>query len=362
MSQVPLYLDLLAAPLDKHKDFLIRFGNLESKLLTYDIEDIKIEKPVFISGLARSGSTILVEILASHPDVSSHQYRDYPYLHVHYFWNIVRMFVPSTDKKVERAHKDRLMINAGSPEALEEMLWTSFFKDLHTPEQNAVLSENTQNKDFENFYKDNIRKNLYLRKRKRFACKNNYNLTRIKYLKKLFPDARFIIPVRLPEEHIASLVKQNKLFRDAQKDDERSKRYTKRLEHYEFGYDFRPLNTGNPEEIATIQSLWEKEEYTLAYAHYWNALHLYIADILKDPELQGSVKLVRYDDFCNTPAKTIEDITTFCALTPKSEDWIQNWAKDISAPTYYKPDFPEDIRAQIKEITAPAQNLLWKDK
>ena len=94
MSKIPLYLDVLGRPLDGSKKKLISLGNLESKLLSFDIEDVRIERPIFISGLARAGSTILLEMLASHPDVSTHQYRDYPYVHAHYFWRKLRWMIP----------------------------------------------------------------------------------------------------------------------------------------------------------------------------------------------------------------------------------------------------------------------------
>ncbi len=244
MSYVPLHLDLLGGFLDKRQDLLIRLGNIETKLLTYDIQDLRIDKPIFIAGLARSGSTILLETLASHKDVTSHQYCDYPFVHVHYFWNVIKALTPASRKKVERGHKDGLMINAKSPEALDEILWISFFEDLHDPGQSNIIDETCGNPAFERFYANNILKTLYGRKASRFISKNNYNVTRLKYLKSLFPDLRIIIPVRPPEEHIYSLLKQNKLFQEVQKQDERSSRYTRRLGHFEFGLDFRPINTG----------------------------------------------------------------------------------------------------------------------
>ena len=52
--------------------------------------------------------------------------------------------------------------------------------------------------DLEAFYRDHIRKLLWLRGGRRYLSKGNYNTTRIAYLARLFPDARFIVPVRDP--------------------------------------------------------------------------------------------------------------------------------------------------------------------
>ena len=88
----------------------------------------------------------------------------------------------------------------------------AFFSTLHDPGSSAVLNGETNNKEFANFYKDHIRKLLLLRGGRRYLSKANYNLTRLGYLLKLFPDARFLLPVRDPVWHIASLMRQHQRF------------------------------------------------------------------------------------------------------------------------------------------------------
>ena len=75
-----------------------------------------------------------------------------------------------------------------------------------------VLDAATSNPAFERFYADHLKKILLVRGGQRYLSKGNYNLTRFAYLRKLFPDARFIVPVRDPRWHIASLMKQHRLF------------------------------------------------------------------------------------------------------------------------------------------------------
>ncbi len=354
MSTVPFYIDFLGKALTYKKE-LIRLGNLETKLLSFDLTPDAIDKPIFVSGLARSGSTILLEILASHPDVSTHQYRDYPFVHVHYFWRCLRYLIPSSSKKSERPHQDGLMVNAHSPEAFDEILWTSFFDELHKTDKINILGAEINHTDFEVFYKNNIKKTLYMHKTQRFASKNNYALTRLKYLKKIFPEARFLIPVRSPEAHIASLVKQHTLFLDA---GQRERRYVQRTHHYEFGHDFRPINVGDTQALSLIMDHWQKGEYTLAYAHYWRSIHEFIiTDILSDPDLKESVHIVRYDDLCENSSETLEKISLFCDL---DSEWSQKWEEKLSAPDYYVPQFLDDDLLKIREITDPVKALLWE--
>src|SRR3546814_14155500 len=89
------------------------------------------------------------------------------------------------------------MITPDSPEAFEEVLWMAFFPDLHDPTASSVLDERTDNAAFESFYRDHIRKLLRVRGGRRYLSKGNYSVTRLEYLLKVFPDARFILPVQI---------------------------------------------------------------------------------------------------------------------------------------------------------------------
>ena len=53
-------------------------GDLESRFLADDLAQKSIIRPIYICGLARSGSTILLELLSKHPDIATHRYSDFP--------------------------------------------------------------------------------------------------------------------------------------------------------------------------------------------------------------------------------------------------------------------------------------------
>lgn len=340
-TQVPIYIDILGRLL-KNKAHLVRWGNIETDWLADALGKIEIKSPIFVCGLARSGTTIMTEVLASHKDVVTHQYKDYPFVHIPYLWNKLRMFIPTSKKKVERTHKDRIMINSESPEAMDEMIWNSF--------KDSSLQE------FETFYKAHIKKLLFLRNGTRFVCKNNYNITRIKQLKAMFPDARFIIPVRSPQEVIASSIKQNALFLKVQEGDARSTRYAQNLGHYEFGQDFRPIDTGGDMDV--IHEHWNKKEYAEAYANYWAQIHIYIEkEYADDPQ----VKIIKYDDLCENTAETLKSISQFCAL-PSDKMTIKQWSERISSPQYYKTMCSEEEQEKTTKITQFIKKSLWSKK
>jgi hypothetical protein len=62
-------------------------GDLESSILRRRLDAIPIESPVFLCGLARSGTTILLEELSKIAPVGTHRYRDFPFLMVPWLRN-----------------------------------------------------------------------------------------------------------------------------------------------------------------------------------------------------------------------------------------------------------------------------------
>lgn len=337
---------------ERHQGLWRRLGGWETRLLSDSIPRTTIERPVYIAGLARSGTTKLLEVMNWHTDVVTHRYRDFPFLYTPYFWNRFLDFVPDRESELtERAHKDGIYVNPDSPEAFEEVLWMAFFRNLHDPEKSAVLNESTQNSEFENFYADHIRKLLIIRSGNQYVSKSNYNITRFEYLLKIFPSARFIVPVRDPVWHIASLMKQHKLFCEAQQNNPRAMDHLRRAGHFEFGLDRRPINTGDSEEILRIQDLWKRNRIVEAWARYWNHTHSYIANRLEqNSALASATKIVRYEELCRDPATNVHSVLTHCGLSSPPE-LLKRARYGIHFPEYYRPRFSEQELATIRRLT-----------
>ena len=340
-------MEFLSGIVANHPGFWTGTGNFETALLKDDIKNTPVTAPVFIGGLARSGSTLLLEILASHHDNATHRYGDFPFLFTPYFWNIFLKLMPRQKETLqERAHGDGMMISSDSPEAMEETLWMAFFDNLHDPAQKNTLDKHTESPAFEKFYREHIQKLLYVRGKSRYVSKGNYNSTRIGYINKIFPDARFIIPVRDPVTHIASLMRQHERFCAGQKDNKRALNHMNRVGHFEFGLGRRPVNSGN-EDAAAIQALWDNGEDIRGWAKYWTHIYDYIGTQI---DKRDNVLIVRFEDLCANPANQIEALLDFCALSPKN-DLINSWTQKIKAPSYYDPGFSDDDHAIIQNET-----------
>jgi hypothetical protein len=352
--QVPLGRHVMSG-LVHHARWLWRgLGNLETSLVRAQVEQTPIVKPIFVSGLARSGTSVLIEILASHPSVATHQYRDFPFLFIPYWWRqTLDRSAPANVEATERAHGDRLMVTPSSPDAFEEVLWMAFFKHLHDPRQRNALDAMTLNPKFETFYRDHIRKLLLISNKTRYAAKGNYNLTRMEYLLKLFPDARFVLPVRRPRDQIASLVKQHKLFVEAAAKYPRSVKHLDRVGHFEFGKHLTWINpNGRAEVIESIDSLWKSGEEVRAWARYWANLYRWIAERLKsDDALRAATLVVRYEEMCDQPEQMLRTLLDHVDLPDDSGELLARWTPSLSRPTYYKPVFSEAEERAIDEET-----------
>src|SRR6266536_1743308 len=153
----------------------VRLGDLESRLLRRRLREQAVDRPVYVTGLARAGTTITLELLTRHPDVDTHRYSDMAQPYLPFAWNrmLDRLPLPAP-RPAERLHKDGILVSRDSPEAVEETIWSWFFPGLHDEEHPAVLGAATSNPPFERYYPDHIGKPLLARGRRRSLAKANY--------------------------------------------------------------------------------------------------------------------------------------------------------------------------------------------
>lgn len=349
---MPSWLAGLGSLVERTGGFWQRLGSLESSVLGHELEPIAIERPIYVTGLARSGTTIVLELLAGHADTATHRYRDFPVVLTPVFWNRAFARIYRADAApAERAHKDRILVTPDSPEAMEEVVWMRFFADAHRTGTGQVLDRATANPAFERFYKDHVRKILLVRGGRRYLAKGNYNLTRLGYLQKMFPDARFVVPVREPRWHVASLIKQHRLFTAEEQRDPRILAHMNRSGHFEFGLGRRAIDLGDG-RAAEIEALWRDGQEVRGWARYWAMLMAFVQGRLAaDEALAAATLLIRYEELCARPRERLEEVAAHAGLTFKDAD-LDRMAGRLSLPGYYDPGFSAADEAVIAEETA----------
>ena len=354
---VPFWQRILTQAHLRWPHFFSRLGNLESLFFQKELEHIKIKKPIFITGFARSGSSILLNLLYKHTLLTSFTYQDYPFLMTPILWRYFLKFstIKQSTSKVERIHQDRLKVNSFSPESFDEVFWKTFFSHLHHDNNSSLLTQSNRNSAFDLFYIRSIKKVLFLNSKKRFLCKNNYHFSRFEYLISLFPDARFVFLYRNPITHVGSLIKQHTLLSKIHHKNPATLEQFKYLCHFEFGKCRRVLSLTSPETEKEIYLLWNQGKAPQAWALYWDMIYRYILSLLQ--KFNQHIFLINYEDMCTHSDFVLTNLYHFLDL-PISKSNIKQQSKLLTLPTYYQPNITVSEQKDILNLTdSTFQNL-----
>lgn len=351
--QVGAWGDRLSGFLERHPRLALAVAGLESRLLRDRLAQTDVLSPVYVTGLAGSGSTILFELLARHPWFATHRGSDSPPVLSPVAWNwLMDLAGKATGKARVRALADGIKDTPDRLAAFEERVWMAFFPDLHAPGRDAVLDRRTSNPPFEVFYRDHIRKILLLRGGDRYLANASYNITRIGYILSLFPDARFIVPVREPVAQVASLMRQHELFCHAGGIDPRGARHPGRAGHLGYGLDRRAMPINADGQASRIESLWQQGREIEGWALSWAQVYGHLADrFAADPAIAEATMVVRYEDLCADPQTTMRAVLAHCRV--EDEAIIAHAVATVRVPDHHLPGFTPAEMRQIVAITGP---------
>lgn len=216
---------------------------LEDRLLSTPVKEPPAP-PIFITSLARGGTTALLNALHDIPSIATHTYRDMPFLTAPGLWNRLAGGQKRGVDRHQRAHGDGLEIDLDSPEAFEEVIWKMFWPEKFHESSIELWRKEDRKPEAERFLERHMGKVIRARLTQgkadsagtaRYCSKNNANIARIPYLVDAFPGCRIVVPVRRPENHAASLLRQHKNFLNLQAKDDFIRRYMRDIGHFEFG-------------------------------------------------------------------------------------------------------------------------------
>jgi len=339
---------------DSFKKLSFLLDRLETLLLFKDINKLNIDRPIYITGLARAGTTIILEMLNKHPDLVSHQYKHFLMPYIPHWISQTLKNTNFFTQSFERLHKDGIIVTRESPEAVEEIFWQKFFDTVHNESTSNIIDGGISYPKFEKFYQNHIRKLILNQIGARYLAKNNYNITRLEYLLRIFPNSKFLLIIRNPVHQIASLIKQTRLFIKMEQEIPILKEWMRIVGHHEFGHHQVCINVGNAELVRNIRKLWSnKKSYVQGWAYYWASIYKFVADLLdRNRKLKNSTLIVRYDDLCETPAKIIDKILDHTELSAKKFEKVRKfYIERLHKPSYYTPNFSNQELASISEIT-----------
>ncbi|MGF1477835.1 MAG: sulfotransferase [Geminicoccaceae bacterium] len=279
-------------------------ADLEDRMFGRDALKSDLKRPVFVTGLPRAGTTLLLELIASQPEFGTHSYRDMPFVICPLLWDKLSRSFRRDTGTTERAHGDGMTVSVDSPEAFEEMLWKAYWQDHYLQDRIIPWGGDTD-PDFDELFTNHMKKIVALRAAPggagRYVSKNNANIARIRYLRALFPDALLVIPFREPVAHASSMHRQHLRFTGMHQADPFVRRYMEAIGHHDFGEGFKPIDFGQWLD-GSDNSDPERLEFWLAY---WSAAYSRLVD-----ETDEGCVLVDFDALCAAPLPHLERLGT----------------------------------------------------
>lgn len=282
------FLDRLLHRLALQFNFIAEMSfDFDQKLVSVDDKDINQQQHVFISGLARAGTTVLMRRFHDSGLYRSLTYQDMPFILAPNLWQRLSSQSRRELKNVERAHGDNLQVDADSPESLDEVFWRVFAGSEYINKKNLTPHQPATNivQKYINYVSAILASDTS--HCRRYLSKNNNNILRLSSIHQAFPNALILIPFRDPLQHAYSLFRQHEHFSALQKDSPFTLAYMTWLSHHEFGLDHRPFLFDNQ----------KTSTYTLDNLNYWLQQWCQVYEWLQRTKPESAL-FVCYEDLC----------------------------------------------------------------
>ena len=284
-------------------------GNQSLAEISFDIESLICgnaevsNENIFVTGLARSGTTSVFNYLYNSNEFASLLYSDMPFLLMPNLWNL--MPKKKNIDKTERFHGDNILVGSDSPEALDEFFWKVFLKNSYINKDS--LDINKIENDTLHKYERYVSLICRLRKKSKYLSKNNNSILRIQQLLKSNIPTKLILLYRNPIDHAASLLKLHLRFSELQQDNKFILRYFNYLGHHEFGLNQKKFNLYPHEKVnSTFLNKTEIDFWINSWIEYYSfALE----------QLSDQITLICFEDICKFPEKTYSHISEFAGIS-----------------------------------------------
>lgn len=244
---------------------------------------------VYITGLARAGSTALLQALHDSGAFAALTYRDMPFVLAPNLWSRLTGLHPATLPRRERPHKDGLVEDANSPEGLEEVFWretlgATYIHDRDLSVHRVSAATVCQLRDYQSLVCRRYGKDRYL-------AKNNNMILRLASLAPQTPDTRFLVLFRHPVAQALSLLDQHQRFSVS---DFFVRDYMTWLVHHEFGATHRPFRFSDVDPSNRSRDTFEY------WLERWIDAYGYLLHVLRSSP--ANVTAIQYERLCDDAA------------------------------------------------------------
>lgn len=311
------------------------FKTIEKYKFNLDLSHIALDRPIFIVGLPRSGTTMLYNLLCAHENAAfiTNSINACPESICTIEWLRKKL---NLNIRGERFLADSIDTDFGSPSE-PITLWGKWIGRDTT----SLYWEEKRLKDFtpekiQEIHSD-VRKIIFASggEKKRFICKYPVMQTELRMVQDLFPDAHFIHIIRDSRLAANSLLKLFHLTNNQ----------IKKINHPTVKY-LIPYP-----RVQKLQSYVEQfgADDIRTTAHVWQDSIQLVQEMA--PDLKNYTE-VRYEDILQAPEKELRRLFDFCGLSwPSTENKNFHHEFSIVGKTHHKNSY-KDFEV-IEEITAP---------
>lgn len=311
-------------------NYFISKASLEMENILYGskVKTLEVKEYVFITGLARSGTTAVMRHIFQTGEYASLQYSNMPMLLAPNLWNKEVKI-----EKHERAHKDGILVDGNSPEEFDEYFWKVFLQDSYI--QEGLLLHEIDKITLEK-YLNYVSLICLSKKKEKYISKNNNNILRLNSLSQM-KGAKLIVLFRDPISHASSLMKLHHTFSENQKEDPFVLDYFNFLGHHEFGLGHKPF-------LLTEKFMVDRKEFSKDTLEYWLLVWINYYNYLLTT-YKSTYILVSFEDLINIPNNVFAYIYKNLSATSNIQGTKRHTPADY-------PDVPCDIEllAEAREI------------
>ena len=247
---------------------------------------------LIVTGLARAGTTSLLNHLHETGAFDSLNYRHMPVLMAPNTW--ARWNKPGKVEVQERSHGDGIEVALDSNEALEEYFFSAYDGYVHE----ATLMEYTLSPQRAKEYLQYQHLVCAEGGHGWYLAKNNNALLRFSSLSSHFPQMRMVVLFRQPIFHASSLMDMHDHFSAEQEKDPFFLTYMNWLGHFEFGQNCKAFRwsdgTGMPVQHPVSLDDWLER---------WIAYYERVLALQND-----QMFLLSYDRYCAAPAAVVQSL------------------------------------------------------
>jgi hypothetical protein len=289
---------------------------VERRLMRIDISDIRIDRPIFLLGLPRSGTSLLQDLCVAHPELGYITNGMNQFHSCFCAAELVRHKL-KIDVRGERFVGDGIIVSGDTPNEAPSF-WGRWFRwDPYNLRYVPRSPDSFTAEEVEGIH-ETLRKVLWCfgKPWRRLFVKNPALFSDLGVLPRLFPDAKYIHIIRDPRYCANSM---RKLYQLCQKQLEfiHSQRKHGYLEQREFiSYPRVPkladyVAQWGADNVQTPAQVWKD---CIAIARDWSSR-------------LGSYLELRYEDLLANPHEQMARIFAFCELSPICEDNKKFWGR-----------------------------------